>query len=87
MKSHTEDEKIAANVAQKALSDKILHKYVQLKDIKYDKYGRLLADVYYRGKSMNQWMIDNRYGVVYDGGTKNIPSSWLDYQNNLMSRI
>ena len=80
MKSHSEDEKTAAHIAKIALSDKILHKYVYLKDIKYDKYGRLLADVYYKGTCMNQWMLDNRYGVAYDGGTKHIPSSWLDYQ-------
>ena len=87
MKSHNQDEKTAAVVAKEALSNKILHKYVQLKNIKYDKYGRLLADVYYKGTCMNQWMLDNRYGVTYDGGTKHIPSSWLDYQKKLDSRI
>ena len=87
MKSHNQDEKTAAVAANQALSNKILHKYVYLKDIKYDKYGRLLADVYYKGKNMNQWMLDNRFGVPYDGGTKQIPSSWLDYQNNQDSHV
>lgn len=87
MKSHNEDEKSAAQIAKKALSDKILHKNVTLKDIKYDKYGRLLADVYYNNQCMNKWMLDNRYGVSYDGGTKHIPKSWIDYQNGQESSL
>lgn len=87
MKTHNEDEKAAAKIAQKALSDKILHKNVTLKDIKYDKYGRLLADVYHNNKCLNNWMLEKKYGVPYDGGTKHIPKSWLDYQNGQESSV
>ena len=81
IKGKTNDEKQAAIRARDTLSGKILHKSVSLKDVKYDKYGRLLAEVYFKGKNMNQWMLDNRLGIAYDGGTKESPSSWLDYQS------
>jgi endonuclease YncB( thermonuclease family) len=51
-----------------------------LKNIKTEKYGRILADVYCNNIHINQWMLDNRYAVKYDGGTKSVPSSWLEYQ-------
>ena len=82
IKGKTQDEKDAAIVAREALSKKILDKKIFLKNIKYDKYGRLLADVYFNHLFLNKWMLDNKYGVEYDGGTKIIPPSWKDYQNN-----
>lgn len=36
----------------------------------YDKYGRVLADIYYHDVHINIWMIDQGYAVSYDGGTK-----------------
>lgn len=82
IKSKTQDEKEAAIVARDALSNKILNKKILLKNIKYDKYGRLLADVYFNNLFLNKWMLDNKYGVEYDGGTKIAPTSWKLYQNN-----
>ena len=82
IKSKTQDEKEAAIVARDALSNKILNKKILLKNIKYDKYGRLLADVYFNNLFLNKWMLDNKYGVEYDGGTKIVPISWKQYQNN-----
>jgi hypothetical protein len=39
----------------------------------FDKYGRILVTIILRstGENINQWMLDNNYGVVYNGGTKN----------------
>ena len=82
MKGKTNDEKTAAVNARDNLSNKILNKKILLKNVAYDKYGRLLADVYLGKLCLNKWMLDNRYGVSYDGGTKHIPKSWIDYQNN-----
>ncbi len=81
IKGKTPDEKQAAIIARDALSNKILNKKILLKDVKYDKYGRLLADVYLNNLCLNKWMLDNRYGVEYDGGTKHTPESWIEYQN------
>lgn len=81
IKAKTDDEKKAAINARDILSNKILYKSISLKDVKYDKYGRLLAEVYFKGKNINQWMLDNNMGIAYDGGTKHSPLSWLDYQS------
>ena len=46
---------------------------VYLKCGGFDKYGRLLGELYVNlddEKSVNQQMIDNNYGYVYHGGTK-----------------
>jgi len=80
IKGKNDDEKEAAKVAKNALSEKILHKYVVLKNVSTEKYGRLLADVYLGDLHLNKWMLDNRYAVSYDGGTKFAPKSWNKYR-------
>jgi len=84
IKGKTEDEKNAAKKARDALSGLILNKYVSLQNIQSEKYGRILADVYIEDNGnnihINQWMIDNRYAVSYEGKTKVCPTSWSKYQ-------
>jgi hypothetical protein len=80
IKGKTEDEKTAAKASQKALEDLILHKNVTLENIGTEKYGRILADVFYNEINLNQWMLKNHYAIEYDGGTKKSPESWLDFQ-------
>ena len=46
IRGKSEDEKSIAHKAQEALSDKIMGKYVHLKNVKTEKYGRLLCEVY-----------------------------------------
>ncbi len=82
IKGSNEDEKNIAIKARDALSKKIMDKDVYLKNVKTEKYGRLLCDVYLGNESLNQWMLDQRYAVKYDGGTKNCPISWEKYYNN-----
>ena len=79
IKSNNKDEKTIAIKARNALSNKILQKDVYLKNIKKEKYGRLLCDVYLDKENINEWMIEERYAVNYDGGTKNSPDSWVVY--------
>jgi endonuclease YncB( thermonuclease family) len=46
---------------------------VYIKCGEFDKYGRLLGDIYINKddtQSVNQLMISNGYGYAYDGGTK-----------------
>ena len=80
IKGKNEDEKEAAKVAKNALSEKILGKYVMLKNVATEKYGRLLADVYLGDLYLNNWMLENRFAVSYDGGTKIAPKSWKKYR-------
>jgi micrococcal nuclease len=93
MKGSTEGEKKMAKLAQKALEDYIIPEgkdsngvIVQLKNVTFEKYGRLLADVYYNGVCLNDWMIDEKFAVKYDGGTKkNI--DWEKYYSTKLVRI
>ena len=43
--------------------------------------GRTLrvGDVYFGEEHINTWLIEQRFAVKYDGGTKVIPLSWMDY--------
>ena len=56
-------------------------KFVSLRDVSTDKYGRLLANVYSTetGKSIGKELIDNRMAVEYNGGTKKTPDNWKTY--------
>ena len=91
IKGKSEDEIIAATTAKNALEKLILHKYVILKNTNTEKYGRILADVYLeraddRRKNcenlhINKWLLDNKLVVPYNGKTKHIPDSWLEYQS------
>lgn len=52
------------------LRNKILDKIVKLECKEFDKYGRLLVDIYYKDEYINNWLIDNNYAYKYDGGSK-----------------
>ena len=79
-KGITDDEKKAAQEAQKFVSDLILNKYVTLKNIKNEKYGRILADVYINNTHLNELLVIERYALPYKGDTKVKPVSWLKYR-------
>ena len=75
--ANRDDEIKAANAAKARLIELVMQddQLVIAKCGKFDKYGRLLVDIYDGGstssaKSVNQLMIDEKYGYVYDGGTK-----------------
>ena len=53
------------------LSEKIMNKMINLNILKTDKYGRYLAEVFYKNENINSWLLNNRYAVQYDGGKKN----------------
>ena len=81
IKGKTADEKQVAKEARDALSELIMNKVVKLENIQSEKYGRILADVYLGYLHINQWLIDNRYAVAYDGGTKQRPENWVEYRS------
>lgn len=76
VKSKTLIEKELAINARDALANKIMRKNVTLQNVSLEKYGRLLADVYCDGIHMNQWMLDNKFALPYDGGKKTRPAEW-----------
>ena len=54
------------------LRGKILNKVVKVKCGEFDKYGRLLTEIYFEDENVNQWLIDSNYAFEYDGGTKKL---------------
>lgn len=74
-----ENEKQCAEIAKKELSDLILNKIVHLKNVQTEKYGRMLADVYLGDLHLNQYMIEKRLAVPYNGKKKEVPHNWMDY--------
>lgn len=75
IKGKTIIEKELAINARDALQNKIMNKTITLKNVSLEKYGRILADVYCDGIHINQWMLDNKFALPYDGGTK--VSEWI----------
>jgi endonuclease YncB( thermonuclease family) len=70
IKGKTDRERELAQKAKSALQKLILNKVVVLKNLKTEKYGRVLADVYLGDLHVNKWLIDNKYAVQYSGGKK-----------------
>ena len=70
IKGETLKEKQCAQLAKDELSKLILNKHIILKDLKTEKYGRILAEVYLDDLHLNQYMLDKKLAVKYDGGTK-----------------
>jgi endonuclease YncB( thermonuclease family) len=79
LKTHSFVEKEEAIHARDMLYSKVFGKIVTLKKVSIEKYGRLLADVYLDDIHINQWMIDKKLAVPYDGKTKHRPSEWEIY--------
>jgi micrococcal nuclease len=81
IKGKSPEEKELSKEARDSLSNLLLHKKVQLKNVSSEKYGRLLADVHLDELHVNQWLVDQRYAVKYDGGAKKVPVSWKEYKH------
>lgn len=85
IRTRDSNQKKVAIIAKKFLESLILNKKIILNDVKYDKYGRILANIYLPGNedtSISNLLIQKRLAVVYDGGTKITPTNWLEYYNN-----
>lgn len=66
------DEKTQGYISKKILSDLILNKIVKVQCFSFDKYGRLLANIYIDNMdiSVSDHLILGGYGVKYTGGKK-----------------
>lgn len=70
IKTKYESEKKYAERSRDALHQLIFEKRVTLKNISLEKYGRILADLYYNDIHVNKWLLDNKYAIPYDGTKK-----------------
>ena len=68
-------EKEYAKLVRDKLREKILQNIVTVQCKDFDKYGRLLVEIFYEDTNINQWLIDNQYAKQYDGGKK---SKWFE---------
>ena len=80
IRTKNENEKKQGVCARDILSSMILNKIVRLKCYEFEKYGRLLIDVYLpvEGQNdvhINEWMVTNGYAHVYNGKTK---QEWIN---------
>ena len=79
LRTKNKNEKEIALEAKKEMVELVYKKYIKLKNIDYDKYGRILADIYVKNINISEYMVNKRFAVKYDGGTKNIPTDWKEY--------
>jgi len=95
-------EKQVAHYAKMYVSDRVLHKTIYLDNVKTEKYGRVLADVYInpilqaagqatgqeqrQNESLSQMLLRNGLAVQYDGGTKNVPDNWMNHYLSLSGK-
>tara|TARA_Y100000389_G_C17469942_1_gene529462 strand:- start:1563 stop:2087 length:525 start_codon:yes stop_codon:yes gene_type:complete len=91
LRTNDNNEKEIAIIARDMLRDKILHKYVYVNALSYEKYGRLLCNVYllkHEGTNkeldewsdcINDWLLKRRLAVKYNGDTKKTPTNWKKY--------
>ncbi len=70
MKSKDPELKKIAQKAQKVLSDLILGKNIELTNVGTEKFGRVLADIIFEGKNLNDWMLEQKLAYQYQGSTK-----------------
>jgi len=78
LKTKSVNEKKHAVDSRDALKEKILGRMVMLENVKHDKYGRLLADVFLHKENICKWMLHENFAVEYDGGTKKKPAEWYE---------
>jgi micrococcal nuclease len=72
------EEKQKAIKARDALSARILHKTVTLKNVSTEKYGRLLAEVYLHHENLSSWLLAENHARPYFGGSKEPQSKLKD---------
>ena len=82
MRGGGEKETALATISRDALHGLIFGKIIELRNNGKEKYGRLLADVYTTPNAItksihvNQWMLENKFAVPYDGGKKGRSPEW-----------
>ena len=81
IKSHNPLEKEKAIISRDMLKKRILNKIVFIKCLEFDKYGRILIELYQNNYNLNDWLINNNYAIKYDGGKK------IVWNENMLNKI
>ena len=87
MRGSSPNEKQHALQSRDALKEKIMDKIITLDITGLEKYGRILATVYYKGENMNEWLLKNNYAIPYDGGTKKRDPTWDQCVSNQENKM
>ncbi|AOM63491.1 nuclease [Heterosigma akashiwo virus 01] len=83
IRTKNSEEKRMGLYVRDRVRERILNNVFSMKCYKFDKYGRLLVDIYIddNDKTLSDWLIENDYALPYDGKTtksKNYKYSILD---------
>lgn len=60
-------EKKAGYIVKDMLMEKIGDKIIELRNVSYDKYGRILADVILDDENINEWLLKTEWAFPYEG--------------------
>ena len=82
IRTKNDNEKTCGKKAKQIMMDQVLNKVVTFENVDYDKYGRILADVFINGVNITQTLLEQRLAVEYNGGKKVSPEDWLLYHTN-----
>ena len=74
IRTRNKKEKEFGKQVREHLKEKILNKVVMVSCHDFDKYGRLLVEIFVDNESINNWLIEKEYAKKYDGGKK---SKWF----------
>ena len=77
LKTKNVKEKELGIVARDALRALLMNKVVKLKNVSYDKYGRILCNVFLDDVNVSEWLVSNNHAVLYNGGKK--VKKWGEY--------
>ena len=74
------EKKISVLARDEVYNEVGINAIIMLKNIKIDKYGRLLADIYNKNNvCINDHLLTKRLAISYGGGKKNVPKNWEKY--------
>ena len=68
IRTKNEIEKELAIKIRDILSNRILGKMIKFNIYKADKYGRLLVEIFHEDVNINEWLLNNKLAVKYEGG-------------------
>ena len=79
LRTRNKQEKEMGYMVRDKLREKILNKIIMVKCLEFDKYGRLLVEIYEIKEdntkdNISDWLINKNYAYEYSGGTK---KSWF----------
>ena len=83
LRTKNPNEKLCGQKARKIMMDQVMNKMIDVSNIDYDKYGRILADVSLDGVNVTDALIQQNLAVLYNGGKKNSPEDWLAFHNQV----